>query len=69
MKKELTFHIDNLAYSFNVEDDLKTNLLKYINVEKNISTSELLLAYIRMAQEHTNLENELENLSSQLPPL
>lgn len=67
MKKELTFHIDNLAYSFNIDNKLEQTLIKFLSTEKNIETRELLLAYIRLGQEHTLLKNELEKISDLLP--
>ena len=69
MQKELVFHIDNLSYSFNVEPNLEKNLVKFVNTDVNISTKELLLAYIRLANEHTALQQDLEEISSLLPKL
>ena len=69
MKKELTFHIDNLAYSFNIDEKLEKNLIKFLSTEENVETRELLLAYIRLGQEHTLLQNELEKISELLPSI
>jgi len=69
MQKELVFHIDNLAYSFNVEQELENNLIKYVNTDSNISTRELLLAYIRLANDHTLLQKDLDEISKLLPSL
>lgn len=65
--KNLTFHINNLAYSINVDSSLEQDLCKYLGKDKNNSTKELLAAYIRMTQEFNEFKDEVKKLSDKLP--
>lgn len=69
MENKLTFHINNMAYTIEVEDILVEELTKYLDLNKNNSTKDLLAAYIRMTQEHAILKKELELLSDKIPNL
>ena len=63
--KEITFHINHIAYTVNIGPDLDNeieNSLKHLlNLDKNISTEELLLAYLRKTQEFISLKKDIEN--------
>ena len=65
--KQLTFHIDNLAYTINVGDELEDDLLRFLPLDRNVSTKELLAAYIRMTQEFNQFKDEIRNVSMKLP--
>ncbi len=69
MKNKLTFHINNMAYTVEVDEILISELTKYLDINKNNSTKDLLAAYIRMTQEHTILKIDLETLSDKIPKL
>ncbi len=69
MENKLTFHINNMAYTIEVEQILVKELTKYLDINKNNSTKDLLAAYIRMTQEHTILKMDLEALSNKIPKL
>lgn len=65
--KKLTFHIDNMAYSFNVDTELEKEISKFLPSDKNLTTKELLYAYICKSQEHYNFKNEILKISEKLP--
>ncbi len=64
--KELTFHIDNLAYTISVENSLEQDLCKYLTKDKNMSTKELLVAYIRMTQEFNEFKDDVQKISNKI---
>jgi hypothetical protein len=62
----MIFHINNKAYTVAIDDSneaLQNGIKKYVDLNKNLETSELLLAYIKKSYELVQLENSLENLS------
>ncbi len=71
--KSVTFHINNEAYTIDVGADpdniLRDGLKKFLTTEKNLSTAELLLAYLRKSQELVSLENDIQNELLKLPSL
>ena len=69
MNEKLTFHINNMAYTINVDAPLKTELTRYLSTDKNLDTKELLAAYIRLSQEHTKFKQEIESISNKIPSL
>ena len=73
MNKNITFHINNEAYTIDIGEDsnnhLKDGLQKFLTTEKNLSTSELLLAYLRKSQELVTLEEEIQEELLHIPTL
>lgn len=71
--KNITFHINNEAYTVDIGEDpeskLEDGLKKFLTTEKNLSTAELLLAYLRKSQELVNFEEEINEEISKLPSL
>ena len=69
--KSITFHINNEAYTIDIGKDennrLKRSLKKFLTTEKNLSTAELLLAYLRKTQELLSLENDIKMELNKLP--
>lgn len=65
--KDLTFHINNLAYTISVDNSLEQDLCKYLSPDQNMSTKELLVAYIRMTQEFNEFKNDVQKISNKLP--
>jgi len=63
----MTFHIDHKAYTVDIGEDkeklIYNGITKFINLDDNISVSELLSAYIKKTYELVQLENSLEELS------
>jgi len=68
-QSKLTFHINNMAYSIFVNEDLKEELIKHLQIDKNLDTKELLAAYIRLAQEIVNFNNSVEIISDKISKL
>lgn len=71
--KSITFHINNEAYTVDIGEDLdnklEDGLKKFLTTEKNLSTAELLLAYLRKSQELVNFEEEVNEEISKIPSL
>jgi hypothetical protein len=63
--KEITFHINHIAYTVDIGPDLdnaiETELKRFLDLNKNISTQELLLAYLRKTQETLTLKKGINN--------
>ncbi|QKJ22817.1 hypothetical protein [Poseidonibacter lekithochrous] len=66
MNKEITFYINNMAYTINVDDTMEEHLTKYLELGKNNDTKDLLAAYIRITQEYTNFKGDVEQISDKL---
>ena len=64
--KEVTFHINNMAYTINVEENIYRELSKYLNLEKNNDTRDLLAAYIRLSQEYNVFKKDIEDITNKL---
>jgi hypothetical protein len=64
LNKNITFHINNEAYTIDIGKDpdnhLRDGLKKFLTTDKNLSTSELLLAYLRKSQELVNQESQIQ---------
>ena len=69
MDKKITFHIDNMAYSINIDDSLEKELTKFLPSDKSLTTKELLYAYLCKTQEHYSFKNEIEKISDRLPKI
>jgi len=68
--KNITFLLNNEAYTIDIGKDpnnaLRDGLKKFLTTEKNLSTAELLLAYLRKSQELVALEEEIHKELSTL---
>jgi len=73
LNKSITFHINNEAYTIDIGEDpnnyLRDGLKKFLTTEKNLSSEELLLAYLRKSQELVTLEDEIKKELLQVPTL
>ncbi|MGB5867836.1 MAG: hypothetical protein WBG69_08220 [Arcobacteraceae bacterium] len=73
MNKNITFHINNEAYTIDIgqdpENHLRDGLKRFLTTDKNLSTAELLLAYLRKSQELVNLQEEIELELEKVPTL
>ena len=73
MNKNITFHINNEAYTIDIGEDvdnhLRDGLKKFLTTEKNLSTAELLLAYLRKSQELVTLEEQIQEELLRVPTL
>ena len=66
MNKEVTFHINNMAYTINVDENIYKELTKYLDLDKNNDTRDLLAAYIRLSQEYNIFKRDIENITDKL---
>lgn len=66
MNKELTFYINNMAYTISVTEVMEKHLRKFLDPEKNNDTKDLLAAYIQMTQEHIQIKDDIEQISQKL---
>ena len=66
MTKDLTFHINNKAYTISVDEELEKELCKYLDTEKNNDTKSLLLAYLKLNQEYRTFRKEVEDIANKI---
>ncbi|MDD2697962.1 MAG: hypothetical protein PHF17_04075 [Arcobacteraceae bacterium] len=66
----MTFHINHKAYTVDIGEDIdqkmELGIKKFLNLDKNIETTDLLMAYIKKTYELAELERSLETLSSKI---
>jgi len=58
-----------MAYSINVDSELEEELKNFLPQNQNVTTQELLLAYIKKTQEFAKFKKEIEEISNKLPSL
>ena len=66
MNKEVTFHINNMAYTITVDEKIHKELSKYLDLGKNNDTRDLLAAYIRLSQEYITFQKIVEDITNKL---
>ncbi|WP_121626861.1 hypothetical protein [Poseidonibacter antarcticus] len=66
MNKDIIFHINNMAYTINVDSNMEMELTKFLDQEKNNDTKDLLAAYIRITQEYSSFKEDINQLSNKL---
>lgn len=66
MNKEVTFHINNMAYTVTVDENIYKELSKYLDVNKNNDTKELLIAYLHLSQEYHLFKKDVEDITNKL---
>lgn len=66
MTKDLTFHINNKAYTISVDEELERELCKYLDTDKNNDTKSLLLAYLKLNQEYRTFRKEVEDIANKI---
>lgn len=69
MENKVTFHINNMAYTINIDDRLKDEITRYLSTDKNLDTKELLAAYIRVSQQYLRLKDDVEAVTDKIPKL
>ena len=69
MESNVTFHINNMAYTITVDDRIREEITKYLSTDKNLDTKEVLAAYLRVTQELHNFKQDLEAISDKIPKL
>ncbi len=58
-----------MAYSINVDSELEDELKNFLPQNQNVTTQELLLAYIKKTQEFARFKKEIEEISNKLPSI
>ena len=62
--KTLTFHINNFAYTIDIGPDLngevQEEITKFLDLDKEITTKELLLAYLRRTYEFIAFKKDVQ---------
>jgi len=58
-----------MAYSINVDSELEEDLKNFLPQNQNVTTQELLLAYIKKTQEFAKFKKEIEEISNKLPSI
>lgn len=66
MNKKVTFHINNMAYTINVDENIQNEMKKYLDLNKNNDIKDLLAAYIRLSQEYNTFKKDIEAISNKL---
>ena len=66
MTKDLTFHINNKAYTISGDEELEKELCKYLDTDKNYDTKSLLLAYLKLNQEYRTFRKEVEDIANKI---
>ena len=66
MTKDLTFHINNKAYTISGDEELEKELCKYLDTVKNNDTKSLLLAYLKLNQEYRTFRKEVEDIANKI---
>ncbi|PLY07530.1 MAG: hypothetical protein C0625_04970 [Arcobacter sp.] len=69
MENNITFHINNMAYTIKVDDRIREDITKNLSTDKNLDTKEVLAAYLRVTQELYNFKQDLEAISDKIPKL
>lgn len=66
IKKEVTFHINNMAYTLNIDEEVKDVLTKYLDLNNNNDTKDLLKAYLELTYEYRQFQKEVEEVTNKL---
>ena len=64
--REVTFHINNMAYTVNVDDCIYKELSKYLKLDNNNEIQDLLIAYLRLSQDYHVLKKDVEDITKKL---
>lgn len=65
-KKELTFHINNMAYTLEVDEEMEKEICKHLDLNKNNDTKALLYAYLMLMHEYKAFKKEVEDITNKL---
>ena len=66
MNKEVTFHINNMAYTISVNENMFKEIKKYLDIEKNNDTKDLSVAYLHLSQDYHILKKDIEDITNKL---
>lgn len=64
MMKDITFHINNVAYTVNIGEDpehkLEQGVRKFLDLERNLHIEDLISAYLKKTNELIEFEEKLK---------
>jgi hypothetical protein len=66
MNSDLTFFINNLVYTIEVEDDLKEELTEFLNDNENLDTKDLLYAYVQKVRELLEIKKDIKKITTSI---
>lgn len=73
MNKEITFYIDNIAYTINIGEDangyLEDELKKFLSTDHNLETKDVLLAYLKRTEELMQYKDKIRTVTLTIPSL
>lgn len=69
MKKKIVFHINHLAYSFEVDEELEKEMTMFLQKDVNLNVQQLLAAYVSKSTECLRLKTEINKISAKLPKI
>ncbi len=55
-----------MAYTVNVDENIYKELSKYLDLNKNNDTRDLLAAYIRLSQEYNIFKKDVDDITNKL---
>ena len=55
-----------MAYTINIDENIYKELSKYLDLEKNNDTKDLLVAYLRLSQEYNAFKKDVEDITNKL---
>lgn len=55
-----------MAYTINVTLDMEKELTKFLDLNKNNDTKDLLAAFIRITQEYSTFKDDVNQISTKL---
>lgn len=64
--KDITFHINNLAYTIKADEILEAELCKFLDPKNNNDLKQLLIAYLHLHQEFRAFKNDVEDITKKL---
>jgi len=64
MTKDITFHINNVAYTVNIGEDpdlkMELGLRKFLDLDRNLHIQDLIAAYLQKTNELLEFEEKLK---------
>lgn len=71
--KEITFYIDNVAYTIDIGADadnvLENSIKDFLSTDESLTTKDVLLAYLRRTEEVVQYKRKLRSIIHTIPTL
>ena len=55
-----------MAYTLNIDEEVKSVLTKYLDLNNNNDTKDLLKAYLELTYEYRQFQKEVEDITNKL---